>query len=103
MTRLKKWRLRRAELRKRRLTLQADTVQNRAALKRANRAIHKLSKPKLRIRAFKVAESLVGVVEQGGNNTGPQVTRIIRENGGTYPEPWCGDFVAYCYRHAGSK
>jgi hypothetical protein len=31
------------------------------------------------------------------------VTKIIRENGGGGPEPWCGDFVAYCYRHAGSK
>lgn len=103
MDRLKKWRLRRAELRKRSLILKADTAGNRAALKRANRAIRKLSKPKLRVRAFKVAESLVGVVEQGGNNTGPQVTQIIRENGGTYPEPWCGDGMAYCYRHAGSK
>jgi hypothetical protein len=57
----------------------------------------------LHIRAANVAKSLLGVMEQGGNNTGPIVTKIIRENGGGGPEPWCGDFVAYCYRHAGSK
>ncbi len=57
----------------------------------------------LRLRAFKVAESLVGVMESGGNNAGPMVSRIIRENGGTGPEPWCGSAMAYCYRHAGSK
>jgi hypothetical protein len=58
--------------------------------------------PPLRERAYKVATSLVGVMEQGGNNMGPMVTRIIRENGGSGPEPWCGDTMAYCYRHAGS-
>lgn len=57
----------------------------------------------LRERAHHVATTLVGVMEQGGNNVGPMVTKIIHENGGTGPEPWCGDFQAYCYRHAGSK
>lgn len=57
----------------------------------------------LRIKAYRVAKTLVGVMEQGGNNSGPMVSRIIRENGGTGPEPWCGDTMAYCYRHAGSK
>jgi hypothetical protein len=42
-------------------------------------------------------------MEQGGNNTGPIVDKIIRANGGVIGEPWCGDFVAYCYRLAGSK
>ncbi len=54
-------------------------------------------------RAFKVAEGLIGVMEQGGNNRGAMVTKIIRANGGVGPEPWCGDFCAYCYRLAGSK
>jgi hypothetical protein len=54
-------------------------------------------------RAYKVAQGLVGVMEQGGNNMGPTVSKIIRANGGTGPEPWCGDFVAYAYRLAGSK
>lgn len=58
--------------------------------------------PPLRLRAYAVAESLIGVMEQGGNNSGPMVSRIIRENGGTGPEAWCGDTQAYCYRHAGS-
>lgn len=57
----------------------------------------------LALRAYKVAEGLVGVMEQGGNNRGPMVSKIIRDNGGAVGEPWCGDFVAYCYRQAGSK
>jgi hypothetical protein len=57
----------------------------------------------MRLRALDVAESLVGVMEIGGNNQGPMVSKIIRANGGTGPEPWCGDFVAYCYQRAGSK
>ena len=59
--------------------------------------------PLLRERALTEARSLLGLVEQGGNNTGPGVLAIIRANGGTGPEPWCGDFVAFCYRKAGSK
>lgn len=58
--------------------------------------------PPLRERAYIVATSLIGVMEQGANNAGLMVSTIIRENGGTGPEAWCGDFVAYCYRHAGS-
>lgn len=57
----------------------------------------------MRIKATRVARGLVGVVEQGGNNIGPMVSKIIRANGGTPGEAWCGDFVAYCYRAAGSK
>jgi hypothetical protein len=53
-------------------------------------------------RAFANAVNLIGVMEVGGNNTGPMVSRIIKANGGVGPEPWCGDFVAYCYRLAGS-
>jgi hypothetical protein len=41
-------------------------------------------------------------MEEGGNNAGPMVKKIIIANGGAGPEPWCGDFVAYCYRNAGS-
>lgn len=58
--------------------------------------------PPLRERAYTVATTLIGVMEHGGNNSGTMVSRIIRENGGTGPEPWCGDFCAYTYRHAGS-
>lgn len=57
----------------------------------------------LRLRALAEAERLVGVMEVGGNNMGKAVLALIRENGGTGPESWCGDFVAHCYRHVGSK
>lgn len=57
----------------------------------------------LRIRALAEARKLIGVMEEGGNNRGRKVMEIIRANGGTGPEPWCGDFVAYCYRRAGSR
>ncbi len=58
---------------------------------------------RLQDRAYKIAESLIGVMEEGGNNAGRKVGEIIRSNGGVIGEPWCGDFVAYCYRNAGSK
>lgn len=54
-------------------------------------------------RAVLEARKLVGVMEHGGNNQGEMVLKIIRANGGLGPEPWCGDFVAWCYRRAGSK
>lgn len=59
-------------------------------------------KPTLALRAYKVAEGLVGVMEVGGNNRGARVEAIIHANGGAGPEAWCGDFMAYCYRLAGS-
>lgn len=59
--------------------------------------------PPLRARALDEARKLVGVMEHGGNNQGKRVMEIIRANGGTGPEPWCGDTVAWCYRRAGSK
>lgn len=57
----------------------------------------------LRVRALNYAISDLGVREQGGNNRGPEVDRIIRENQGQLGEPWCGDAVARWYRRAGSK
>lgn len=57
----------------------------------------------LRERAYNLAVHQVGVVESGGNNSGVPLARYIRANGGSGPEPWCGDFMAWCYRHAGSK
>lgn len=53
--------------------------------------------------AWRVAGQLVGIMEKGENNSGDRVLEIIRANGGTGPEAWCGDFVAYCCRKAGSK
>jgi hypothetical protein len=57
----------------------------------------------LRLRALAAGLHLVGVMEVGGNNMGTEVLKLIRENGGGGPESWCGDFVAHCYRTAGSK
>lgn len=57
----------------------------------------------LRARAADFAETLVGIMEHGGNNVGPRVNQIIRSNGGTPGEAWCGDTMAYVYRHVGSK
>jgi len=57
----------------------------------------------LRLKAYEAAASQVGVMETGGNNRGVPLTRYIRTNQGVGPEPWCGDFQAWCYRQAGSK
>lgn len=57
----------------------------------------------LHARAFAYAESLVGIMEKGGNNIGPEVSALIRSAGGSPGEPWCGDTVIVCYRNAGSK
>lgn len=59
----------------------------------------------LRARAWREMDKLIKakVTEQGGNNRGKAVEEIIRANGGTPGEPWCGDTVAYCYLKAGAK
>ncbi len=57
----------------------------------------------LKQEALRQGKLLLGVVERGGNNRGPEVDRIILENGGAPGEPWCGDLVAHLYRKAGSK
>lgn len=54
-------------------------------------------------RAFKEAERLIGVMEEGGNNVGKQVEWIIASGGGIRGQAWCGWFVAHCYKTAGSK
>jgi hypothetical protein len=53
-------------------------------------------------KAWNEAGKMLGVMEEGGNNHGKKVLEIIKANGGPGPELWCGDFVAWCYRHAGS-
>lgn len=57
----------------------------------------------LKRRALREAERLIGVMEVGGNNRGPEVERIIRSGGGVAGDAWCGWFNAHCYRVAGSK
>lgn len=53
--------------------------------------------------ALRQGRLMLGVVERGGNNRGPEVDKIILANGGKLGEAWCGDAVAYWYRKAGSK
>lgn len=83
----------------------ASTVKWRGLLKHAVWMVSVREKQldTLAKRALRAAEALVGVMEQGGNNTGPMVNKIIRANGGDIGEPWCGDFIAFVYRQAGSK
>ncbi len=57
----------------------------------------------LATRALRAAVTQIGVMETGGNNRGVPLERYIRSNQGSGPEPWCGDFIAWCYRQAGSK
>lgn len=57
----------------------------------------------MRERAYEIASHEVGVMESGGNNQGTPFTRYQKSNGATGPEPWCGDFMAFCYRAAGSS
>lgn len=87
---------------KRRLVVHPRSRKLKKSLRRHRRLL-RFYRPPLRIRAYEEASKLVGIMEYGGNNAGAQVSKIIRENGGLGPEPWCGDFVAFCYRHAGSK
>lgn len=63
------------------------------------------AKAPLRERAWREMQTLINekVQEHGGNNRGRDVERIIRANGGTPGEPWCGDTVAYVYLRAGAK
>ena len=83
---------------------QSQVAHARAMIRRRDEQIAKRQAARpLRAKALDEAEKLLGVVEQGGNNRGPEVARIIRANGGIVGEPWCGDFVAYCYRRAGSN
>jgi hypothetical protein len=67
------------------------------------RTIYAQRRAPLRLKAFAYAEDALGIREVGGNNRGPEVEAIIRSNGGVPGEPWCGDFVAYCYLKAGAK
>ncbi len=57
----------------------------------------------LQVRALRSMYAILGAQESWGENAGPVVNQIIRANGGQIGEAWCGDTIAWCYRHAGSK
>lgn len=63
------------------------------------------AKTPLREKAWAQMQAFIDakVTEQGGNNHGREVEAIIRANGGTPGEPWCGDTVAACYLKAGAR
>lgn len=74
----------------------------RAAKWRKRRAEKDAKAATLRERAYQEASRLVGIMEKGGNNRGPEVEKIIREGGGLPGQAWCGWFLAAVYRRAGS-
>ena len=53
--------------------------------------------------ALAIQTGLLGVHEQGANNRGPMVDKIIRFAEGDLGEPWCVDGVIWSYGHAGSQ
>mgnify|MGYP002345205751 FL=1 len=57
----------------------------------------------LREKAYREAVKFIGVMEQGGNNRGPVVEKLIAEGGGQAGQAWCGWFMAAVYKRAGSK
>ena len=93
----------RPEAERRELAMKWHALENEASRMVTRRKQQIADAAPLRHRAYKVAAGLVGIMEEGGNNAGPMVSKIITANGGVGPEPWCGDFMAYCYRLAGSK
>lgn len=52
---------------------------------------------------IKLATSLVGVHEEGGNNSGPVVEMFQRVIGRAEKEPWCVSFVMYCVKEIDKK
>jgi hypothetical protein len=91
----------RSELRKvraKRLKAEWKHADARRALKKAHANAVSLGE-----KAWAAAGTQLGVMESGGNNMGVPYERYQKPNGATGPEPWCGDFVAWCYRQAGSK
>jgi hypothetical protein len=81
-----------------------ERLVNDAAKKVGRRREQLAARRTLGTRALSEAKRLVGVMEEGGNNAGARVARIIRSGGGTPSDrpPWCGYFVAHCYKTAGS-
>ncbi|UTI65595.1 CHAP domain-containing protein [Paraconexibacter antarcticus] len=78
----------------------------RAQVAYAQRVIDRHThQPALQERALDFARHTLAqhVFETGGNNRGPMVERIIRYAGGDVGEPWCVDFVIWCYGNAGSR
>lgn len=50
-----------------------------------------------------IAKSQIGVVEEGGNNRGPQIREYLAVTNLSEGNPWCAAFVAWCMKQAGIK
>jgi hypothetical protein len=50
---------------------------------------------------LKEATSLIGIREQGGNNRGPVVDKIIIEAGGKPGQAWCSYTMIYLWKRCG--
>lgn len=73
------------------------------AVARSARVVARHKPRPLRECAYEEATKLVGIMEQGGNNRGAAVEKIIAEGGGLPGQAWCGWFCAAVYKRAGSK
>jgi len=49
------------------------------------------------------AKALIGIREQGGNNRGPMVDKIIKESGGKPGQAWCSYTMIYIHKQCGIK
>lgn len=54
-----------------------------------------------RIAALAVAQTQVGVEENGRNNWGPKVQVYLKTTGISFPAAWCMAFVHWCYEQVG--
>lgn len=48
-----------------------------------------------------VYTSQIGIHEEGGINSGPEVLAYIRTTGLNQPVPWCASFLSWCFRLCG--
>lgn len=54
----------------------------------------------LRLAALAVAQTQIGVHEQGGNNKGPEVDEYLRSVGLEPGNAWCAAFLFWCFSQA---
>lgn len=83
----------------------ARVQERKAQVAQAERVIRRHPDAILREKALYQARAALArhVFETGGNNRGPEVEEIIHYAGGDVGEPWCVDFVIWCYGKAGSR
>lgn len=57
----------------------------------------------LMLTALSIAQSQLGIHEQGGNNMGPEVDAYLSAVGLDPGNPWCAAFLFWCFRQAAQK